>query len=160
MRTQEDVLRLEAENRHLRDRLNSLGDVTVEMRRGVADLLAPVTRERPELRLAIRLLASEAGLPTLCGRRECRRAGVCRAENIPPACQAHWSEELTARFDYIAVGVELSALCQEQEQAGFHAYACEQLGLTPEKPNKKTRKKGGRKVAVSRSPSFTGREQG
>ena len=32
----------------------------------------------------------------------------------------------------MAVGIELSALCREQEQAGIHAYACEQLGLTPD----------------------------
>jgi hypothetical protein len=144
MHTQQDFLRLEAENRLLREKLNSAADLGDEMKLGLAALLAPTTREHPELRIALlRVLASSAGLPSLCDRRECRRKGACLAEDNPPPCREHWSKRLSARFDDIAIGIEVSAICQQMVEANFYAYACEQLGLTPDGqlPSKKPRRK-------------------
>jgi hypothetical protein len=146
MRTDEDFLRLETENRLLKERLSSLGDIAGDFKAGIAALLAPRTRERPELQFARRLLASKAGVPALCDRRECRRGRACLAEDNPPHCREHWPRWLTARFDDVAAGIELSALCREQEEADFHAYACEQLGLAPD--GKAQRKKRSGKAAA------------
>jgi hypothetical protein len=143
MRTDEDFLRLQAENRSLRERLNAGPEIAHDLKRGLAELFAPRPRERPELRIALRALASAAGLPSLCGRRECRRKGACLAEDNPPPCREHWSKRLSERFDDIAAGIELSALCQQHEEADFHAWAREQLGLTADgkaPPGKRNRK--------------------
>jgi hypothetical protein len=131
MRTDEDFLRLEAENRMLRERLSAGPEIAGEMKLGIAALLAPRPRERLELQAAARVLASLAGMPRLCERRECRRKGACLAEDNPPHCREHWSKKLCARFDDIALGVELSSFRHQEEDANFHAWACEQMGLTP-----------------------------
>ena len=143
MRTDEDFLRLEAENRLLRERLDFGPDIAREWKLGLAALLAPRERPRPELQFAIRLLASKAGVPSRCGRRDCRRKRACLAEGNPAPCREYWPKALAARFDDMAVGIELSALAVQHEEAGIHAWACEQLGLTPE--GKAPRKKRGRK---------------
>lgn len=133
MRTDEDFLRLEAENRSLRERLAIGPEIAGELKLRLAELLAPKVREwRPELRVTLRVLASTAGMPRLCVRRECRRKGACLAEDNPPPCREHWSKALSARLDDIALGIELSELRQQHEETDFHAWACEQLELTPE----------------------------
>ena len=146
MRTDEGFLRLEAENRLLRDRLNSMGDISSELKLKIAEFLEPRPRQRPELQIALRLLVSKAGVPSLCDRRECRRGGTCHAEDNPPYCRELWSRQLAAEFDAVAAGIELSSRCREQEEADFHAYACEQFALTPD--GKVPCKKRNRKAAA------------
>jgi len=147
MRTEEDFLRLEAENRVLRDRLASLANLEGELKRQIAEFLAPKPRQQPERQAALRVLASLAGMPSLCGRRECRRKGACLAEDDPPPCREFWSKALTARFADIAAGMDVSAFRRQQEDADFHAWACEQMGLMPDgtpaggKPPREKRKK-------------------
>ncbi|MDQ2633734.1 MAG: hypothetical protein M3Y78_08345 [Pseudomonadota bacterium] len=75
--------------------------------------------------------------------RECRRKGACLAENNPPACSEQWSGGLRARFGDIVLGMEVTAFHHRQEDADFHAWACEQLGLAPDgkaPPGKRSRK--------------------
>ena len=143
MRTDEDFRRLEAENRLLRERLDSAPEIADDLKRAIAGFLVPRGRQRPEERIALRVLASKAGVPSLCGRRECRRDRTCHAEANPPYCREHWPRNLFARFEDMALGIELSAFAAQQEAANFHAWACEQLGLTPEgtTPRKKRSRK-------------------
>lgn len=82
-------------------------------------------------------------MPAFCDRRECRRKGACLAGENPPPCPEYWPKNLSTRFGDIAAGIELSALCRQQEEADFYAWACEQLDLTPDgkvPPRKRTRK--------------------
>ena len=146
MHTEEDFLRLEAENRLLRERLDAGPEIASELKRSIAEFLTPRPRQRPELQIALRMLASKAGVPSLCDRRECRRDGACHAEDNPPYCREHWSRKLAAGFADVAAGIELSSRFREQEEADFYAYACEQLGLTPD--GKVPRKKRNRKPAA------------
>jgi hypothetical protein len=143
MRTDEDFLRLESENRFLRERLNAGPEIANDMKLAIAEFLAPRTREPWELPVVARVLATAAGVPQLCGRRECSRDGHCHAEGSPPPCREHWSKSLSMRFDDVATGVEVSLFRQQQEAASLHAWACEQLGLTPD--GKLPPKKPGRK---------------
>lgn len=130
MRTEEDFLRLEAENRFLKDRLHSLGGIEGELKRAIAAFLAPKPRQQPEQQALLRVLASVAGMPALCVRRECRRKGACLAEDNPPPCREFWSKTVVERFADITTGMAVSAFCRHQEDADFHAWACEQLGVT------------------------------
>jgi hypothetical protein len=142
MHANEDFPRLEAENRLLAERLDGGPEIAAELKLRLAEFLAPRTRERPELQIVLRVLASAAGVPSRCDRRECRRKGACLAEGNPPPCGKHWSTKLSARFDDIAAGIELSAFWHQQEEADFYVWACEQLGLTPDgkaSPGKQTR---------------------
>lgn len=132
MRTDEDFLRLEAENRFLRERLNAGPEIANDMRLAIAGFLAPKTREPWELPVVARVLATAAGMPRLCGRRECSRDGHCHADESPPPCRKLWSKSLARRFDDIKTGIEVSRFRQQQEEADFLAWACEQLGLTPD----------------------------
>jgi hypothetical protein len=146
MRTDEDFLRLEAENRLLGERLSAGPEIAAELKRSLAEFLAPRARERPEVQITLRVIASLAGAPSLCERRECRRKGACLAEDNPPLCREHWSKRLCERFDDIALGIELSSFRHQQEDADFHAWACEQLDLTPDgkvPPKKRSRKAAG-----------------
>jgi hypothetical protein len=132
MRTDEDCLRLEAENRLSRERLSAGPEIVAELKLSLAEFLAPRARERPELQVTLRVLASLAGAPSLCERRECRRKGACLAEDNPPPCREYWSKRLCERFDDIALGIELSSLRHQQEDANFYAWACEQMDLAPD----------------------------
>lgn len=128
----EELRVLKLQNRDLKEQLKTAVAASAEFRLRLAEYLEPRPRQRPELLLAVRLLASTAGLPSRCSRRECRRARRCRADDpADPACREHWPRELVETLADMAAGVELSALCQEQEQAALHAFACRQLGVAP-----------------------------
>ena len=132
MHTEEDFLRLEAENRHLRESLSAVPEIAAELKRGIAEFLAPKPRQQPEKQVLLRVLASLDRVPSLCDRRECRRKGACLAEGDPPWCHEHWSKNLSARFADIAAGIQIAEACRQQEEADFHVWACEQMGLTPD----------------------------
>lgn len=159
----EELRELRLQNRDLKGQLQIAVAAGAELSLRLAEYLEPRPRERPELLVAVRLLASTAGLPSRCCRRECRRARRCRADDAAdPACREHWPRGLVVTLADMTAGIELSALCQEQEQAELHAFACRQLGVAPgQEPAGKSGKPGcaPRKDRLTR-PKRNGQAQG
>lgn len=130
--SKEELRELRLENHYLEEQLQSVTAEAEAFKLSLAEYLAPRPRPRTEVLLAVQLLASTAGLPARCGRRECHRTGLCHADDAAdPACREHWPEALLDTLVDMAAGIELSALCREREQAALHAFACRQLGVTP-----------------------------
>ena len=140
----DELIDLKNDNEILQDAIEEMRAEFDGLKPLVLDLVGPHDRSRPEVLIALRMLATFAGLPAGCDRRECRRDGACHAEDNPPYCREHWPRKLAAGFADVAAGIELSSRFREQEEADFYAYACEQLGLTPEGkvPRKKRNRKG------------------
>ncbi|MEW9838601.1 hypothetical protein, partial [Mesorhizobium marinum] len=123
---------LKLENRHLEEMLKSAAATADEVRLRLAEYLEPRPRRRVEILVAVQWLASLAGLPGRCDRRECGRTGLCHAQDAcDPACRELWPDALQDRLDDMIAGIALSAFCRENEQEALHAFACRQLGVTP-----------------------------
>lgn len=142
MELQEPIVELEREIRQLRQTMNLVRLSLVDLKAGVVDLLAPRQRPRPEVLVALQLLATRAGLPTECSNHECRRTGVCQAEDVgEPLCEAFWPEQLSQQFDDMAAGIELSAWCTERREAELYAQLTRLVEVPAASPPRRSRKR-------------------
>ena len=94
----------------------------LDLKPHLIDLFEPRQRPRPEVLVALQLLASRAGFPAQCSGRECRRSGRCQAQDVgAPLCETLWPEPLSRQFDDMVAGIELSAWCTERRETELHA---------------------------------------
>jgi hypothetical protein len=134
---------MDAENeaKHLRWTLHRAREMVPELKAALAAAFAPRQAPRPEVLFALRLLATQAGLPGRCARQECRRAGLCQAKDVgDPPCDPLWPEPLADQLEDMAIGIALSAWCRERQQAETHAWLVRMLELPAEDAPPKRRK--------------------
>ena len=106
-------------------------------------MFAPQKTPRPEVLGALQMVATGAGICARCPNAECRRTGLCQAEDVDrPACADLWTDELSSSFDNMVAGIVLSALCTERRNAVIHERLT-QLFETPRKPRSGRRRKRG-----------------
>lgn len=118
----EDILLVEAENDELREKLDLAVAGIAKLKSTLVRFVRPRERRRPEVLLALQVLATAEGLPARCERRECRRDGTCHAgDPCDPECGPLWTGSLAGRFSDMAAGIALSALCIEREADAFEA---------------------------------------
>ena len=112
----DELIDLKNDNEILQDAIEEMRAEFDGLKPLVLDLVGPHDRSRPEVLIALRMLATFAGLPAGCDRRQCRRDGVCHAEDpCEPDCGAGWTGELVGRFRDMAAGISLAALVIEEE---------------------------------------------
>ena len=111
-----ELIDLRTDNEMLRETIEEMHAGFDGLKPLLLDLVGPHDRSRPEVLIALQMLATFAGLPAGCDRRECRRDGVCHAKDpCEPACGAGWTDELFGRFSDMAAGISLSALVIGEE---------------------------------------------
>ena len=115
-------MELEQEVDLLRQKFERVRASVPELKAAVVGLFAPRKAPRPEILIAVRWLASAAGLPSRCPNAACRRTGQCAADDPgDPACASLWPDDLSARMDDMVIGIVLSGLCAEARDAAIHA---------------------------------------
>ncbi len=130
MHGRDELLDLKDENELLHETIKEMRDGLTGMQPLLLDLFGPRERRRPEMLIALQMLATFAGLPAGCDRRECRRDGVCHAQDpCEPACGASWTDELIGRFSDMVAGISLSALCMEREASVARDALSQRLGI-------------------------------
>lgn len=134
-------MELQEEVHQLRQMLDRARASLPDLKAAVVDQFAPRQTPRPEVLVALQLLASTAGLAAQCPNGACRRAGLCQSEDVcEPPCAAQWPEALSHQFEDMVAGIELSAWCAERRNAAIHA----RLTQLVEAPAPKRGKKRGR----------------
>jgi hypothetical protein len=124
-------MELEQEVYLLRQKFERVRASLPELKAAVVSLFAPRKIPRPEILIAVRWLASAAGLPSRCPNVDCRRTGLCAAGDPgDPACGSLWPDELSARMDDMVIGIVLSGLCAEARNAAIHARLQELMPVT------------------------------
>ena len=84
-----ELIDLRTDNEMLRETIEEMHAGFDGLKPLLLDLVGPHDRSRPEVLIALQMLATFAGLPAGCDRRECRRDGVCHAKDpCEPACGA------------------------------------------------------------------------
>ena len=152
MHARDELLDLKNENEMLHETIKEMRDGLAGMQPMLVDLFGPRQRRRPEVLIALQMLATFAGLPARCDRRECRRDGACNAQDpCEPACGAGWTDELIGRFSDMVAGISLSALCAEREALVARDALSQRLGNAA-KPAKRRRKVSGRAARAEPRP--------
>ena len=147
MHERNELLDLRNENQLLHETIKEMRDGLAGMQPLLLDLFGPRERRRPEVLIALQMLATAAGHPAQCERRECRRNGACCAEDpCEPACGASWTDELVGRLSDMIAGISLSALCTEREALVARDALSQRLGIVagPAKRHRKVSKRGER----------------
>lgn len=123
-------MELEQEVDLLRQKFERVRASVPELKAALLGLFAPRKTPRPEVLIAVRWLASFAGLPEQCPNAACRRTGQCAAGDPgDPSCAGLWPDDLSARMDDMVIGIALSALSAEARDAAIHARLQELMPL-------------------------------
>lgn len=127
-----EVHELRMENEVLREQIKAIADMIAALRPAIVDLFKPKPRERPEMLIAVQMLATGAGIPRQCGSRDCRRSDRCCAvDAAEPKCQDHWPDPLVEQLMDMAAGIGLAGLCRDREEEVGHEVMAKLLGDAP-----------------------------